>query len=230
MQNLIITTGHERVKKLQQVLDNENERYHLVQSVIPALTEEYYGCKVFNKGNSGLCIGHLRALEKVIQLNENCNIFEDDEILHNNYIEKRTELLLEINKIDKNWSYINLNALRATGIKVSENFLQIQKDHRKHCRNTGYVNNIWMSNFCITPTFAKVLYDKIINKSIFWKEDKVRKRNLQNCFHKHVYDQFAVLHMHSISNQYNLYVCDKKNKISTHDEGLSIRLKNNRYK
>lgn len=219
MQNIIITTGHERHKALVNDLIKNNLPYALCKSVIPNKNDIYYGCSVGHRGNSGLSVGHLRALKIASKSTQQCNIFEDDEIIRTSYNKKRMRLLSEL----ANWDYVNFNTLRPVGSDYSNNFVKIDNKSPRYARN-GYVNNIWLSNYCVSPKFAKEIVSLLINNYVNWHGTK---HKLCSCFGSHVFDQYFALHVASISNKYNCYSIKNQNLISIHDEKISIR-KNNK--
>lgn len=223
--NIIITTGGERLSKIEAYYTKNNMKYILANSIVPNKGSNYYNCSVINRGNAGLSIGHIKALEIASELDIPSNIFEDDEILHDNYVEKRNKLLLEL----QDWDFINLNTLRPTGNNYSSSFKKICKTHKKYNHNY-FVNNIWLSNYCITPSFAKICLDMIVfdRNPIIWKRGSAKTlADICNCFAQDVYDQFFILSISNIANKYNLYVTKQQNQISHHSEIDSIRKKYN---
>lgn len=227
--NIIITVGGPRLDSIQNFYRKNNMEYILANSIVPAIKSKHYDCLVLKRGNAGLSIGHLRALEIASELDTPSNIFEDDEILYNNYIDKRNKLLSGL----ENWDYVNLNTHRPFGYNYNKFFKKMNKELLRYEPIRGWVNNIWLSNYCITPTFAKICLDMMVKnrEQILWKRgkgDRVTIANICNCFSQDVYDQFFVLSISDIADKYNFYVTKNKNMISYHsEEDASIRQKYN---
>lgn len=160
-------------------------------------------------------LAHLKVWNIVSEMSEPCNIFEDDEIINNDYLDLRSSALNEL--VEKNISYdfINLNPLRPAGDGYSKNFYKISKSQSNG--KNGIFYNVWASNYIITPKFAKILIDLYTNHPKF-----------KDTFNTLIFDKLLSVVLHINSDKFNFFVMNKSNKISTHDEKFSLRQKINR--
>lgn len=212
MKQFIITTN--KSKTFSYVVSKfieQNIEYTTINSVIPEKYDSYFDCQVIKSGNAGLAIGHMMAIKAASQQMQKSNIFEDDEQIHENYLAIRDSL---ISQIDDDWDFINLNTFRPTGTPYNKYIFKVNSSYPK--KTHGKYNNVWLSNYCISPKLAKFLYDNI-PKDI----------NFCRCFNNYVYDCFFASTMQDISSMFNIYVINQQNLLSIHSEAISIRKENN---
>lgn len=212
MKNLILLSNdQQRINTIKSYITKAKLECSYISGVYPNQDEVIMGCKVVKKGNAGLMLTHIEALKYVSNSNDTYNIFEDDEIIPKNYISLRENILSEITDA---YDFVNLNPLRPNGIDYSDHFYKVSanisnKYKRKRC-------NVWLSNYTITPLFAKLLLNLIITNSKFCTS-----------FNSLIADWLISKILHKKSNAHNIYVLKKSNLISTHNETNSIRAKNN---
>lgn len=158
---------------------------------------------VMAKGYVGVAMAHLTAWEKVAAFEDDnllCNIFEDDEILKEDYYQN---IISEIEKIDEPIDFFNLNVIRPQGSEIAPGILKITGEivGKK-------VPNIWLSNYIITPAGAR----KILN----FIASEVTNLNIN-------FDRTFVKLIHKHCNTINSYILKEQDKYSIHDEDESSK-------
>jgi len=174
----------------------ENKQFYIDQKLLNPK------CRLLKKGWVGLTMAHLSLWKHIHSLN--CTekyflIFEDDEVIHDNYINKLNKIL---NEIEDDLDFLNLNTLRTDGELINEYVYKIQKK----TLTGGKLPNIWMSSYIINKKFTNTLIN-IINPE-FADFDFVQ------------FDVYLVRKLYSIADKYNLYVCPT-DIISNHVEDRS---------
>lgn len=173
-------------------LTEENKQFYIEQKLLNP------NCKLLKKGWVGLSMAHLSLWKHIYN---NCNekyflIFEDDEIIHDNYLNKLNDIL---NEIKNDFDFLNLNTLRTDGELVNEYVYKIQKKAL-----IGFkLPNIWMSSYIINKKFANTLIN-IMNPE-FADFDFIQ------------FDVALVRKLYDVADKYNLYACPT-NIISDHVE------------
>ena len=198
----------EKLEEFSKPLNAQNIKFKRFPGVKinPQNKQKYIDLELLNpktslirKGWIGVTLAHL-ALWKEIQKDKSKKhyflIFEDDEIIHPNYIEKLINVLEEI---EGDFDFINLNTIRTKGK------LQKQKVYKIEKENINYLPmpNIWMSSY-------------IINKNAI--EDFLKMINPQSMdFDILQFDQLWVKLLHANADNFNLYTCPR-DIISNHIE------------
>jgi len=182
------------------IITNQNKQKYIDLELLNPNT------KLIKKGWVGVTLAHL-ALWKKIQNDKSQKqyflIFEDDEIIHKNYIEKLINILEEI---DGDFDFLNLNTLRTKGKLLKNNVYKIEKEDI----NYFPMPNIWMSSY-------------IINKNTIDDFFKMINPQLMD-FDTLQFDQLWVKLLHSNANKFNLYTCPR-DIISSHIEDRSLSAK-----
>ncbi len=159
--------------------------------------------RVSAKGYVGVALAHLRLWEKIAQLEDDtllCNVFEDDEVLKDNYLQNVTN---EILKIDEGIDFFNLNVIRPLGKEVAPDILKIV--HKTFGKKNP---NIWLSNYIITPLGAR--------KIIKLVAERVTNLNVN-------FDRTFVQIIHEESDNLNCFILKPQDKLSIHDEEESSK-------
>jgi len=177
-------------------ITEENKQFYIDQKLL----NPNYPLK--NRGWVGLAMAHSSLWKHIYNLN--CNekyflIFEDDEVIHDNYVDKLNGIL---NEIEYDFDFLNLNTLRTDGELIGEYVYKIQKK----TLTGGKLPNVWTSSYIINKKFTNTLIN-IINPE-FADFDFAQ------------FDVALVKKLYSVADKYNLYVCPT-NIISTHVEDRS---------
>ncbi len=184
----------------------ENHGLEFERHVGPLLTENCVSFldktyKVHAKGYAGVAMAHLTLWEKVSKLEDDtllCNVFEDDELLKENYLQN---LNAELEKIDEDIDFFNLNVIRPLGKEIAPDVLKISD--KKFGKKFP---NIWLSNYIITPKGAR----KIL--SLLSENMKSLNVNFDRTFVKIIHEECECL---------NCFVMKPQDKLSIHDEDVS---------
>lgn len=160
------------------------------------------------KGYVGVAMAHLLLWEKIAKLDNDyllCNVFEDDEIIKEDYL---LSIKTDIDKIHKPIDFFNLNVIRPMGTEIAPDILKVsdKKIGKK-------APNIWLSNYIITPIGARKIIELVS------KEVKSLNCNFDRTFVK-------LIHKHCES--INSFVIEPRNKHSIHDEVESSKKEMNR--
>mmetsp|Transcript_83336 Transcript_83336/g.147594 ORF Transcript_83336/g.147594 Transcript_83336/m.147594 type:complete len:287 (-) Transcript_83336:144-1004(-) len=106
---------------------------------------------VHHSGTLGVGLTHMRLLQEIVNRSlPAANIFEDDEVVPNNYYSERSKILASLPETAE---FVNLNALRAEGDPVDGADGRILKMQPGPCRSPMY--NVWLSNYYVTAAGAR---------------------------------------------------------------------------
>ena len=157
---------------------------------------------VYARGYVGVAMAHLTLWEDIAHRNDEYYyiIFEDDEIIRENY---KNNILHELKKTKERFDFFNLNAMRPLGTEIYPGILKVT--HKKYGKKTP---NIWLSNYIITSKGAH----KIL--SYLKKDIKNLNRNFDSLF-VHV--------LHKYCDEINTLILKDREKYSIHDETISIK-------
>ena len=177
-------------------LTEENKQFYIKQKLLNP------NCKLLRKGWVGLSMAHLSLWKHILSLN--CEkkyflIFEDDEVIHNDYISKLNNIL---NEIGDDFDFLNLNTLRTDGKLINKHVYKIQK----RSLINGKLPNCWASSYIINKEFISKAIN-IINPE-FTNYDFIQ------------FDHDFIRKLYPIADKYNLYVCPQ-DIISDHIEIIS---------
>lgn len=196
----------DRLLAFKEQMDKQNlsfERHpgQLIDSKIVTFNGKVYN--VVAKGYVGVAMAHLSLWEKISLLKDDyciCNVFEDDELLKENYFSNIKEELQSLNEpID----FFNLNVIRPMGKEIAPGILKVaDKEFGKK------VPNIWLSNYIITPVGARKII-KLITKEV---------TNLNINF-----DRTFVKIIHKHCDDLNSFILKEQDKHSIHDEDDSSK-------
>jgi hypothetical protein len=205
MKNFVICGGKSIWLKLNQnIIPVE-----FIDGVFVKRGEVHLAQQVKLPGNVGCMLAKLKAWDFVSQLEEPCNLFEEDEIIPPDYEEKRSRIIEEIGF---DYDFVFLNVLRPVGEPHSENVLKISKHihNREPVRN--YCCNVWNSNYLVSPSFARILGKALRSHKKLW-----------TVFHNSTSDWIISEILRDLSGDYKIFTVKKSNMISEHNEKLSIR-------
>lgn len=201
MINTVISMGGERLNNFLKQCHNQNIVVQTIKGVSVNKGDIVLKEKVNHSGNAGCFLAHLNAIKFTAGAKEHVNIFEDDELLHDNYIPKRNLLLKNIN----NFHYVNLTTKRPHGISINDYFLKIVKDQK----TSLYFNNVRGSNYILSPSFAKVWLDYLnSNNGSKWINKLFGEISGYDHFKSHITSSY--------SDKYRGYILKQKYEISTH--------------
>jgi len=158
--------------------------------------------RVYARGYVGVALAHLTLWQKISTMNNDLliNVFEDDEVIKENYEENINK---ELNKINYSFDFFNLSVIRPMGLEVQPGILKINS------KNIGSSDpNIWLSNYIITPEGAR----KIL--SFFSYEVKNINKN---------FDRVIVRILHKHCDAIQSYVLEAREKYSFHYEKESSK-------
>lgn len=185
----------------KQGLSFDRHKGPLIDSKVITFAGNNYS--VHAKGYVGVALAHLTAWKRVAQMDDDnllCNIFEDDEVLRDNYKEN---VMAEVNKIKGPIDFFNLNVIRPQGSEVVPGILKIDGDI-----SGKKIPNIWLSNYIITPIGARKIL-ALISKEV---------TNLNINF-----DRTFVKLIHKHCKTINSYILKEQDKHSIHDEDESSK-------
>ena len=158
--------------------------------------------RVYARGYVGVALAHLTLWEKISKIEKEIfvNVFEDDEVIKENYEEN---IMKELSKINGPFDFFNLSVIRPMGFEAHPGILKIND------KNIGSNDpNIWLSNYIITPCGAR----KIL--SFFRNEVKNINKN---------FDRIIVKILHKHCNEIQSYVLEAREKYSLHYEKESSK-------
>ena len=195
----------DRLEKFSLNMKNQNLDFQrhvgpLIKSKYIQFNDKSY--RVYARGYVGVALAHLTLWEKISNINDDIlvNVFEDDEIIKENYEQNIT---FEINRLGVSFDFFNLSVIRPMGIEVQPGILKIND------KNIWFKDpNIWLSNYLITPKGAR----KIL--SCFSNEVHNINKN---------FDRVIVKILHKHCDIIDSYVLESREKYSLHYEKESSK-------
>ena len=195
----------ERLEKFSSNMKSQNLDF--LRHVGPLIESKYIqfnnkSYRVYARGYVGVALAHLTLWEKISKMKDDIlvNVFEDDEVIKENYEQNITH---EINRIGASFDFFNLSVIRPMGKEIQPGILKIDN------KNIWFKDpNIWLSNYIITPKGAQ--------KILSYFNNEVHNINKN-------FDRVIVKILHKYCDLINSYVLESREKYSLHYEKESSK-------
>lgn len=154
---------HERLDRFKRHMQQANVDFEIFPCIQPTLKQIHEAVQegllsskaendaVYHEGTLGVGLAHMRLLQEIVNRSiPAANIFEDDEVVPNNYYSQRGKILASLPPAAE---FVNFNALRAEGDTVDGADTRVLKMKPGPTRHPMY--NVWLSNYYVTAAGAR---------------------------------------------------------------------------